>query len=91
MSTTLSLPRRSRTSHRAQILAGATALVAAASVAVTLAVAGGDGGTAVSQPSAQPSSAIPDRATQYRNETALPSGAARQAGVGAADRFHHFR
>jgi hypothetical protein len=91
MSTTVSLPRRSRTSHRTQILAWATALVAAASVAVTLAVAGDDGGTAASQPSARSSSAIPDRATQYRNETALPSEPARQAGGIAADRFHHFR
>jgi hypothetical protein len=92
MSTTLSLPRRSRTSRRTQILASASALVAAASVAVTLAVAGGgDGPTAASQPSAQPSTAIPNRATQYRIETATPSGPVRQAGVSAADRFHHFR
>jgi len=91
MSTTLSLRPRATTSRRTQIVASASALVAAASVAVTLAVAGGDSRTAASQPSAQPSSATPDRATQYRNETALPSGPARQAGSTAADRFHHFR
>jgi hypothetical protein len=89
MSTTLSIPR---TSRRTQLLASASALVAAASVAVTLAVAGGgDGQTSPSQPSAQPATAQPNAATQYRNESALPSGPERQAGVSTADRFHHFR
>jgi hypothetical protein len=92
MSTTLSLRPRTTTSRRPQIVASASALVAAASVAVTLAVAGGDDGrTAVSQPSAQPGAATPDRATQYRNETTTRTLPARQAGVSDADRFHHFR
>jgi hypothetical protein len=91
MSTTVSLPRPSSSSRRTRILASASALVAAASVAVTLAVAGGDGHTAASQPSAQPATAQPNAATLYRNESAIPSGPARQAGVSAADRFHHFR
>jgi hypothetical protein len=91
MSTTVSLPRRSTTSRRNQILASATALAAAAAVAVTLAVAGSDGQTASTQPVPQPASAQPDLATQYRNESAVPSGPERQAGESSADRFHHFR
>jgi hypothetical protein len=91
MSTTVSLPRRS-TSRRTQILASAGALVAAASVAITLAVGGGgDGQTGVSQPAAKPATAQPNPATQYRNESARQSGPGRHAGVSAADRFHHFR
>jgi hypothetical protein len=92
MSTTVSLPRRSSTSRRTQILASASALVAAASVAVTLAVAGGNDGQApAAQTSAPPATAQPNTATQYRNESAVPSGPERQAGVSSADRFHHFR
>ena len=91
MSTTVSLPRRSITSRRNQVLASAGALVAAGAVAVTLAVAGGGGQPAASQPSAKPATARPNPATQYRNESALPSGPGRQAGVSSADRFHHFR
>ena len=89
MSTTLSIPR---TSRRNQILASASALVAAASVAVTLAVAGGgDGQPSVAQPSARPATAQPDAAKLYRNQSEIQSGPERQAGVSAADRFHHFR
>jgi len=91
MSTTVSLPSRSSlSSRRTQLLASAGALVAAASVAVTLAVAGGDGGTAASQPSAAPSTAQPNPATLYRNESAMPQPAS-PAGGSAAERFHHFR
>jgi hypothetical protein len=90
MSTTASLPRRT-VSRRNQILASASALVAAASVAVTLAVAGGDGGTTASQPSAaQPATAQPNPATLYRNESATPQPVSPD-GRSAADRFHHFR
>jgi hypothetical protein len=89
MSTTASLPRRT-VSRRTQILASASALVAAASVAVTLAVVGGDGGTNSSQPSAAPATAQPNSATLYRNESAMPQPAS-PAGVSAAERFHHFR
>ena len=94
MSTTVSLPSRSSlSSRRTQLLASASALVAAASVAVTLAVAGGDGGdggTSVSQPSAAPATAQPNPATLYRNESAMPQPAS-PAGASAAERFHHFR
>jgi hypothetical protein len=91
MSTTVSLPRRT-VSRRTQILGSASVLVASASVAVTLAVAGGgDGQPGAAQPPARPATAQPDAATLYRNESALPSGAERQAGVSPADRFHHFR
>jgi hypothetical protein len=90
MSTTLGLSHRT-SSRRTQILASASALVAAASVAVTLAVSGGDGQSSIDQPSAQPAIAQPDAARLYRNASALPSGPERQAGVSAADRFHHFR
>jgi hypothetical protein len=91
MSTTISIPRPA--SRRNQIVASATAVVAAAAVAVTLAVAGGSDGTqpAASHQSATPATAQPNPATQYRNESVVPSGPARQAGTGAADRFHHFR
>jgi hypothetical protein len=91
MSTTLSIPRPA--SRRSQILASASALVAAAAVAVTLAVVGGGDGSqpASLQSSAHPSTAQPNAATLYRNESALPSGPQRQAGASAADRFHHFR
>jgi hypothetical protein len=92
MSTTVSLPRRSSTSRRTQILASAGALVAAASVAIALAAGGGgDSQNAVSQPAAKPATAQTNPATQYRNESAFPSGPERQAAVSAADRFHHFR
>jgi hypothetical protein len=91
MSTTLSIPRRSTTSRRNQILASASALVAAGAVAVTLAVAGGDGQTAAQQPAAKPATAQPDPATQYRNEAGLSAGPEVQGGQSAADRFHHFR
>jgi hypothetical protein len=91
MSTTLSLPSRSRSSRRTQVLAGASALVATASVAVTLAVAGGGGDTATSQPSFAPATATPDRATLYRNDAALGRQTDQVGGASAAERFHHFR
>jgi hypothetical protein len=91
MSTTVSLPSRSSiSSRRTQLLASASAVVAAASIAVTLAVAGGNGDTTASQPSAAPATAQPNPATQYRNDAAI-GGGAQQDGVNAADRFHHFR
>ena len=91
MSTTLSIPRT--TFRRNQILALAAGLVAAAAVAVTLTVAGGDVARPSSAPAAspRPATAQPNAATLYRNESALPGGPARQAGVTAADRFHPFR
>jgi hypothetical protein len=53
-------------------------------------VAGGDGGTTASQPSAAPATAQPNPATLYRNESATPQPAS-PAGGSAAERFHHFR
>jgi hypothetical protein len=90
MSTTLSIPRPA--SRRNQIVASATGLAAAGTVAIALALGGGgDGQAAAPQPSAKPATAQPNSVTQYRNESVLPSGPARRAGTGAADRFHHFR
>jgi amino acid transporter len=90
MSTTVSLPRRSSTSRRPQILASASGLVAAVSIAVTLAVVGGgDGQSAGAQPAGSPATAQPNPATLYRNEAALPRPE-KPAGASAAERFHHF-
>jgi hypothetical protein len=87
MSTALriSTPRSSR---RIPFLAAASGLVAAASITVTLAVAGGGSDTA-SSPSAAPTTATPDRATLYQRgvEASQPSGAI--DGRRAAERFHH--
>jgi hypothetical protein len=91
MSTTLSIPSRRTPSRRTQVVAGASALVAAASVTVTLALSGGGGEPTVSQPSAAPATATPDRATLYRNEAALGNQPERSGGPSAAERFHHFR
>jgi len=91
MSTTLSIPSRRTSSRRTQLLASVIALVVAASVAVTLALAGGGGDSSVSQPSAAPATATPDRATQYRNDAALSEQPAQSGGLSPAERFHHFR
>ena len=93
MSTTVSLPSRSSlSSRRTQLLASASALVAAASVAVTLAVAGGgDGQSAGVQPAAQPATAQPNPATQYRNDSVLEPRSEPGSGGRAAEHFHHFR
>jgi hypothetical protein len=99
MSTTLSIPRRV-SSRRTQALAGATALVAAASVAVTLAVAGGGGDQATTLPSpAQPSVIQPAQsggakaAERFHHFRGQPSVAQpeQSGGASAAERFHHFR
>ena len=81
---------RTKSSRRIPLLAAASALVAAASISVTLAVTN-DGGDTTSVPvSAGAASAAPDRATQYRNAAELPTPSS--PGVGqAAERFHHFR
>ena len=89
MSTTVSLPRRSTTSRRTQIFASAGGLAAAAAIAVTLAVSGGgDGQSAGAQPAGSPATAQPNRATLYRNESAMPQPE-NPAGASAAERFHH--
>ena len=89
MSTTVSLPSPRSSSRRTQILASASALVAAASVAVTLAVAGSDG--ASSRSTRAPATAKPNAVTQYRNNVAAERGSSQLSGGSAAERFHHFR
>jgi hypothetical protein len=81
---------RTRTSRRIPVLAAASALVAAASISVTLAVTNDGGDTASLSAPAGAASAAPDRATQYRNAAELPSPSG-AAGGKAAERFHHFR
>jgi hypothetical protein len=89
MSTTLNLPSRTA-SRRTQILGSASALLAATSVAVTFAVAGGGDSTA-SRPTAAPATAQLNAATQYRNDVAGEHGSRKAGGASAAERFHHFR
>jgi hypothetical protein len=91
MSTTLSIPARTAPSRRTRLLASTTVLVAAASVAVTLAIAGGAGDAAAPAQSASPATATPDRATLYRSESAAPAESGPVVGGTAAERFHHLR
>ena len=89
MSTTLSLNApRSRTSRRIPILAGAGALVAAASISVTLAVTDGSDVSSPT-PAAAPATAQPDSATLYRHGISSPKPSATIDGPRAAERFHH--
>ena len=81
---------RTTTSRRIPVLAAASALVAAASISVTLAVTNGGSDTASVSAPAGAASAAPDRATQYRNAAELPTPNS-PAGGQAAERFHHFR
>lgn len=95
MSTTASLPNV----QRSRVVAATGALVAAAAVTVTLAVANGGSDTPLGQPSVAPAaSPAPagtsgaDRFHHFREwspSAALPQAAA--AGAGASDQFHHFR
>jgi hypothetical protein len=88
---TTALPVSSpRTSRRIPVLAAASALVAAASISVTLAVTNDGSDTASVQAPAGAVSAAPDRATQYRNAAELPTPNS-PAGGQSAERFHHFR
>jgi hypothetical protein len=90
MSTALPLSTpRTKTSRRIPVLAVASALVAAASISVALAVSGG-GSDVASPPTVPPATATPDLATQYRNGAELPAPSSPRA-VQAAERFHHFR
>lgn len=84
------IPRRS--SRRTPILAAAGGLVAAGSIAVTLAVAGGgtDAG-AYPDPTGPSVHAHPDRATLYQRSVETPQPAGSINGERAAERFHHFR
>jgi hypothetical protein len=82
-------PYTSRSSRRIPVLAAASALVAAASVTVTLAVAAGGADTASPAPSGTPAVAQPDRATLYRYGLDKPQAASSIDSTRAADRFHH--
>ncbi len=89
MSTTLNVSAaRTTTSRRIPILAGASALVAAASIAVTLAVSNGSD-TVSRTPAAPPATAQPDRATLYQHGVAGSGPSAKIDGPRAAERFHH--
>jgi hypothetical protein len=85
----LSIPDSAK-SRRTAVLSVVSALVAAASVAVTLAVAGG-GSDATSRPSAAPATATPDRATLYQRGAEVPQRSGAIDGARSAERFHHFR
>lgn len=78
-----------RSSRRIPLLAAASGLVAAASITVTLALAGG--GDSASRPSAAPETATPDRATLYQRGAEAPQPAPSIDGQRQAERFHHFR
>jgi hypothetical protein len=91
MSTALRISTsRSGTSRRVPLLASASGLIAAASIAVTLAVAGG-GGDSASRPSSAPAKATPDRATLYHYGVKSPRPFGAFDGERSAERFHHFR
>jgi hypothetical protein len=81
---------RTKTSRRIPVLAAASALVAAASISVTLAVTNDGGDTSSLATPAGATRAAPDRATQYRNAVELPTPSSAGSGQ-AAERFHHFR
>ena len=89
MSTTLNLHSLTTAPRRVPILAGASALVAAASISVTLAISGGDSDTSSRAASGGPAVAQPDRATLYRHGAELPQPNTAVAGQRAAERFHH--
>jgi hypothetical protein len=74
------------------MLAAASGLVAAASVAVTIAVAGG-GTETIPDPYASPGPhAHPDRAALYQRSVEIKRGGEQpQRGPTPAERFHHFR
>jgi hypothetical protein len=83
-----------RSPRRTRILAAASGLVAAGSIAVTLAVAGGgstdtDAG-AYPSPTGPSVHAHPDRATLYQRSVETPQPGSVN-GERAAERFHHFR
>ena len=78
------------TSRRIPVLAVASGLVAAASIAVTFAVTG-VGGDVAPQPTVPPAKATPDRATLYQRGAENPNPSGPVDGPSAAERFHHFR
>ena len=90
MNTALRIAPQIARSPRAPVLAAASGLVAAASIVLTLALSGG-GGDSVTEPSAAPSTASPDRATLYRHGAETPKPSSPIDGKRSAERFHHFR
>jgi hypothetical protein len=91
MSTTLRIPTaRSQSSRRVRLLAAASALVAAASVSVTLAVGNHGSDAASPAPSAAPASAPADGAMLRHHGIVVPRESGRIGGS-SVERFHHFR
>ena len=81
-----------RRSRRVPILAAASGLVAAASIAVTLGVTSAGGGEAVvPSPSGAAVHAHPDRATFYQRSVEAPQPGVSVDPGRSAERFHHFR
>ena len=95
MSTTASLPNV----QRSRIVAATGALVAAAAVTVTLAVANGGSETPQGQPSRAPATSSAPAGTSGADQfhhfrewsPSAPLTPAAPAGTSATDRFHHFR
>jgi hypothetical protein len=95
MSTTASLPNV----QRSRIVAATGALVAAAAVTVTLAVANGGSDTPQGQPSRAPATSSSPAGTSGADQfhhfrewsPSAPLPPAASAGTSASDRFHHFR
>jgi hypothetical protein len=89
VSTTLNLNApRTKSSRRVRVLAAASALVAAASITVTLAVTAGSD-TSSRPPAGAPATAQPDRATLYAHGVSGSGPSATIDGQRAAERFHH--
>jgi hypothetical protein len=82
---------QTKTSRRVPVLAAASALVAAASITVTFALAGDTSDTSSRAPSGVPVHAHPDRHTLYQREAETPQPSGAIDGRRSAERFHHFR
>ena len=90
MSTTVRLSAPRTVSRRTTILAAASGIVAAGSIAITLAVGSGSSDTSA-RPSSAPATAVPDRATLYQRGAGSEASDRTTAGERAAERSHHFR
>ena len=90
MSTALRIsPSKSLGTRRVPVLAAASALVAAAAVTVTLAVAPGGSDTSSPALSGTPAVAHPDRATLYRYGLDASGPSNSIDSTRAPERFHH--
>ena len=90
MSTALHIsPSKSHGTRRVRVLAAASALVAAASVTVTLAVATGGSDRSSPAVSGTPAVAQPDRAKLYRFGLDATRPSDPVDSTRAAERFHH--